>query len=172
MTTAPTHTGDAPKQGATARPLLVTIDGPAGAGKTTISRMLAERLDYDYIDTGALYRAVALAALDAGVAGDDDVALEKLCGNLELRFHRSGDDLRLFGRAGNGRTIRGRVTGDRDPGYGATCRMLGESAVCLATEGDLLPVAGGFWTPASCMGDALIPRLEASAGMRFERLPD
>jgi short subunit dehydrogenase-like uncharacterized protein len=81
-------------------------------------------------------------------------------------------DLRLFGRAANGRTIRGRVTGDRDPGYGATCRMLGESAVCLATEGDSLPVAGGFWTPASCMGDALIPRLEASAGMRFERLPD
>jgi short subunit dehydrogenase-like uncharacterized protein len=81
-------------------------------------------------------------------------------------------DLRLFGRAGNGRTIRGRVTGDRDPGYGATCRMLGESAVCLATQGDSLPVGGGFWTPASCMGDALIPRLEASAGMRFERLPD
>ena len=41
--------------------LLITIDGPAGAGKTTVSRALADRLGYRYIDTGALYRAVALA---------------------------------------------------------------------------------------------------------------
>jgi short subunit dehydrogenase-like uncharacterized protein len=81
-------------------------------------------------------------------------------------------DMRLFGRAPNGKTIRGRVTGDRDPGYGATCRMLGESAVCLALDGADLPVAGGFWTPASCMGDALIARLAANAGMAFELLPD
>ena len=59
-------------------PLLVTIDGPAGAGKTTVSRMLAQRLGYRYVDTGALYRAVALAALEAGVAADDDDALDRL----------------------------------------------------------------------------------------------
>ena len=81
-------------------------------------------------------------------------------------------DLRLFGRATNGKTLRARVTGDRDPGYGATCRMLGESAVCLAQDADQLGVDGGFWTPASCMGATLIERLRASAGMGFELLPD
>ena len=47
--------------------LLITIDGPAGAGKTTVSRALADRLGYRYVDTGALYRGVALAAQTRGV---------------------------------------------------------------------------------------------------------
>jgi short subunit dehydrogenase-like uncharacterized protein len=64
--------------------------------------------------------------------------------------------------------IRARVTGDRDPGYGATSRMIGESAVCLAKDGDRMQVEGGFWTPASCLGDFLLKRLRRSAGMRFE----
>ena len=48
--------------------LLITIDGPAGAGKTTVSRALADRLGYRYIDTGALYRGVAYGAKTRGVA--------------------------------------------------------------------------------------------------------
>ncbi len=72
-------------------PLLVTIDGPAGAGKTTVSRRLADALGYKYIDTGALYRAVALAAKRAGVATDDDPGLGKICAQLTLRFQRTAD---------------------------------------------------------------------------------
>jgi cytidylate kinase len=49
--------------------LLITIDGPAGAGKTTVSKMLAQELGYRYLDTGALYRAVAWAVRAAGVTG-------------------------------------------------------------------------------------------------------
>jgi short subunit dehydrogenase-like uncharacterized protein len=64
--------------------------------------------------------------------------------------------------------LRARVSADRDPGYGATCRMLGESAVCLARDAEALEVGGGFWTPASCMGGRLIERLRANAGMSFE----
>ena len=45
--------------------------------------------------------------------------------------------------------------------------MLAESAVCLAQDADQFSVAGGFWTPASCFGMTLVPRLEARAGMRF-----
>lgn len=68
--------------------LLVTIDGPAGAGKTTVSRMLAQRLGYTYVDTGALYRGVAVAARDAGVDPADEPGLERLCRGLSLRFSR------------------------------------------------------------------------------------
>ncbi|MDG1233937.1 MAG: saccharopine dehydrogenase NADP-binding domain-containing protein [Pseudomonadales bacterium] len=57
------------------------------------------------------------------------------------------------------------VTGDRDPGYGSTCKMIAESAVCLAV--DDLESAGGFLTPASAMGDLLIARLAEKAGMGF-----
>jgi short subunit dehydrogenase-like uncharacterized protein len=60
------------------------------------------------------------------------------------------------------------VTGDRDPGYGTTSKMLAESAVCLAQDAHQLHGGGGFWTPASCFGAILISRLQARAGMRFD----
>jgi short subunit dehydrogenase-like uncharacterized protein len=63
------------------------------------------------------------------------------------------------------KTLRGRIHGDRDPGYGSTSKMLGESAVCLAR--DAIPAAGGCWTPASAMGDALLARVDANAGVTF-----
>lgn len=80
---------------------------------------------------------------------------------------RGSFELRLFGTTADGQTIRTRVTGDRDPGYGGTARMLAEAAVALV-ELDPDRVEGGFWTPASAFGDDLVDRLEAHAGIRFE----
>ena len=76
--------------------LLITIDGPAGAGKTTVSKNLAARLGYKYIDTGALYRGIALAALSAGINHDDDKGLEDLFKNLCLSFKHTEKGLRLM----------------------------------------------------------------------------
>ena len=67
-------------------PLIIAIDGPAGAGKSTVARRLAERLGFALVDTGALYRAVALAARDAGVAWDDDARLGPLVGRLSIEL--------------------------------------------------------------------------------------
>lgn len=75
--------------------LLITIDGPAGAGKTTVSQMLAAALGYRYLDTGALYRGVAVAVRDAGIRADDDPALERLCGHIRIGF--AGERLLLDG---------------------------------------------------------------------------
>ncbi len=77
-------------------------------------------------------------------------------------------DIRFFGTTTKQDNISTKVTGDRDPGYGSTSRMLTQSALCLAQDISQDEVAGGFWTPASAMGDKLIQRLEDHAGLSFE----
>ena len=76
--------------------LLITIDGPAGAGKTTVSRTLADRLGYRYIDTGALYRGVAYEAKNRGVDPDNETELAELCRRLQLSFKTDKRGLRLY----------------------------------------------------------------------------
>lgn len=78
-------------------------------------------------------------------------------------------DIRLVGKTADGRRIITRVKGDRDPGYGATSRMLGEAATCLAFD---IPKNrdGGFWTPASLLGQPLLERLVSHAGLSFDVL--
>jgi len=78
------------------RRLLITIDGPAGAGKTTVSRALADRLAYNYIDTGALYRGVAYEAKIRGISPEDDAGLDAMCRGLDLRFIRDAQGPRLY----------------------------------------------------------------------------
>src|SRR5512138_1378673 len=68
------------------RPFIVAIDGPAGAGKSTASRLLAARLGFALVDTGAIYRTVALAATRLGVALDDDSGLQALLPGVAIRF--------------------------------------------------------------------------------------
>jgi cytidylate kinase len=67
------------------RPFVLAIDGPAGAGKSTTARAVASALGFAYLDSGALYRCVALAALEAGVSPDDDGALGALARSLHIR---------------------------------------------------------------------------------------
>jgi cytidylate kinase len=67
-------------------PLIIAIDGPAGAGKSTVSRRLAAKLGLSLVDTGALYRCVALAARAAGIDWTDDAGLGRLLPTLQLSF--------------------------------------------------------------------------------------
>lgn len=76
--------------------MLITIDGPAGAGKTSVSRYLAERLGYRYIDTGALYRGVAYEVKRQGIDPENDVDLAALCSRLQLVFKPKANELRLY----------------------------------------------------------------------------
>lgn len=74
-------------------------------------------------------------------------------------------DILFVGLAPDGKQIRASVKGDRDPGYGSTSKMIGESAVCLVREAK--DVAGGIWTPGAALGDRLIKRLTDHAGLQF-----
>lgn len=77
-------------------------------------------------------------------------------------------DMRFYGKTVNGDSITVKVTGDRDPGYGSTAKMLAEAALCFVFEPSVKPLQGGFWTPASAFGATLIERLEEFAGLTFE----
>ncbi|MBW1900179.1 MAG: (d)CMP kinase [Deltaproteobacteria bacterium] len=75
---------------------IITIDGPAGSGKSTISRLLAKKINFLYLDTGAMYRAVALAANRAGISLGNGERLGELCRSLDLYFETGEDTPRLF----------------------------------------------------------------------------
>jgi cytidylate kinase len=80
--------------------MVIAIDGPAGSGKSTVARKVAARLGYQYVDTGAMYRAVAHAALEQGISLSESPRVEQLAASLDLRFEHGprGDRLLAAGR--------------------------------------------------------------------------
>lgn len=78
---------------------VVTIDGPSGVGKSTVSRKLAERLDFTYLDTGAMYRAVAYQCCQLGIDTDNIIAVRDLLEEIEIRLLPAttpGQDVRVY----------------------------------------------------------------------------
>jgi CMP/dCMP kinase len=67
-------------------PLVIAIDGPAGAGKSTVAQLLAQRLGLDYVDSGATYRAAALKVLQSGAGLEDEEAIVRTVASAEIRF--------------------------------------------------------------------------------------
>ncbi len=84
---------------------IVTIDGPAGTGKSTVAHSLAKRLGLEFLDTGAMYRALALEALDRGIDPADGARVAELMRALDLSFDWKHDPPDLF--------VNGRVVGER-----------------------------------------------------------
>jgi cytidylate kinase len=90
--------------------MVIAIDGPAGAGKSTVARAVAAELGFTYLDSGAMYRSVALAAREAGVDADDGAALRPLAAGLEIGF--DGRRVLLGGRDVSEEIRRPEVTVD------------------------------------------------------------
>ncbi len=75
---------------------IITIDGPTGSGKSTVSRLLAKRLNYHYLDTGAMYRAVGLSIRRAGIRLQDEEEVARICNGLDIRFIHEGDSTKIY----------------------------------------------------------------------------
>ena len=88
------------------RPLIIAIDGPSASGKSTLGRMLARRLGLLYIDTGSMYRAVALAVIESSANESDDVAVSSLAERLQIDLAGDPDSLRVLL---NGRDVTRRI---------------------------------------------------------------
>jgi len=76
--------------------LIIAIDGPSGSGKSTLGRMLARELNLLYIDTGSMYRAVALAVMESSVSSNDDLAVGSLAARVDIDLQGDPDSLRVF----------------------------------------------------------------------------
>ncbi|MCE5211952.1 MAG: (d)CMP kinase [Deltaproteobacteria bacterium] len=75
---------------------IITIDGPAGAGKSTVSKILAKKLGYIYLDTGALYRGLAYKAIKLKISPDDISNLSDLCSNTKVTLKKMDSQMRVY----------------------------------------------------------------------------
>lgn len=154
------------------RDLIVVIDGPAGSGKSTVSKVLAKRLSYLYLDTGALYRAVAYLIDRADVSGNDEQVLHDLLKTADIRLQKSGDGLQVYV---NGEDVTGHL---RTEEIGLMASKI--SALPMIRE-MLLPIqrkagaSGGIVAEGRDMGTVVFPDadvkffLEASESERIQR---
>jgi len=154
------------------RGIIVTIDGPAGSGKSTVSKALAGRLSYLYLDTGALYRAVAYLIGSKGVSVNDEQAVYDLLKSADIRLQKSGDGLQVYV---DGEDVTGYL---RAEGIGLMASKI--SALPLVRE-ILLPIQrkagamGGIIAEGRDMGTVVFPDadvkffLDASESERIQR---
>jgi short subunit dehydrogenase-like uncharacterized protein len=126
--------------------------------------------------SGWIKGAIMTAGIGGLVAGASFSATRKILQKFVLPDPGEGPDPELqksgffnlvqIGKLPDGTLLRARTTGDQDPGYGSTSKMLSECAVCLAK--DDIEIGGGVWTPASAMARPLLKRLQEYAGLTFE----
>lgn len=98
----------------------IAIDGPAGAGKSTIAKKVAASLDYVYIDTGAMYRAMALYFIRAGIASDDEETITSKCNDIEIGIEYLGGVQHVFL---NGEDVSGFIRTDEVGAYASSCSV-------------------------------------------------
>ncbi len=148
--------------------MIVTIDGPAGAGKSTVAKRLAERLGFQFLDTGAMYRAAALAAMQSWVDIRDEEEVGKLIEKIDLKISDSQVIL-------NGQDVTGLL---RSPEVSQNASVVAENPRVRAFLVDLqrsIAVQGNFVCEGRDQGTVVFPDAEckvfltASARVRAER---
>jgi cytidylate kinase len=149
--------------------VIVAIDGPAGAGKSTVARRLASRLGFRYLDTGAMYRALTWLALDHDVSLEDEGALARLAGDNAVTFDEHG------GVAIGGRDVTSAIRGARIDRVVSTVarhpqvrRVMRDRQRELAEEGDAVIEGRDIGTVVAPHAEVKV-YLVADPGVRAER---
>src|SRR5450755_2382412 len=138
--------------------LIVAIDGPAGAGKSTAARMLAGALGYALLDTGALYRVMALRARERGIAWDDGPGVASLAEGLSISFKLDGSVNRVFADGQDlGTTIR---TPEISDGASRVSALPDVRAALLGLQ-RRIGAAGGVVVEGRDIGTVVFPHAEA-----------
>lgn len=155
---------------------VVAIDGPAGTGKSTVARGLAKALGSRYIDTGAMYRAVTLAALRAGVALDDTGGIAAVARNVEVSVDSQPDGDRTYL---GGEDVSREIRGDEVTGAVSAVSAVPEVRTRLvALQQQLAAAGGGVVVEGRDVGTVVLPDadvkifLTASAETRAQRRND
>jgi len=135
----------------------IAIDGPAGAGKSTVARQVAKRLGYIYIDTGAMYRAVTLAALQSGTAIDEKDKMSELVAGLDIRLEPGDPVQRVFlNNEDVTETIRGREV----TGAVSAVAAIESVRLCLVDKQRALARAKGVVMDGRDIGSHVLPDAE------------
>jgi short subunit dehydrogenase-like uncharacterized protein len=139
-----------------------TLTGAGKSGEKRAKKIsLGTRLAPKFLSLGLVRNFLVKFVLPK--PGEGPTKDEQLHGHYDLRF---------LGLTQSNQQISVKVTGDRDPGYGSTAKMLAQAAISLHRDLDKGDSPGGFWTPATVFNDKLLDRLRAHAGMTFELIPD
>ncbi len=135
--------------------LIIAIDGPAGAGKSTVARELSRRLGYVYVDTGAMYRVIGLLAREGGVVADDGAKLGELAGRIVIRFEARPD-----GQQGvyvDGRDVTAAIRDQRIGEWASKISTHAEVRRCLVAAQREIAREGGAVLEGRDIGTVVFP---------------
>ncbi len=135
--------------------MIIAIDGPAGSGKSTVAREVARRLGFTYLDSGAMYRAVTLAALESGADITDGPALGRLGSALDIALHRRDDDnARVIA---DGRDVSDAIRDPRVTGASSTVAAHPEVRAAMLEKQRALMAAGDYVVEGRDIGTVVAP---------------
>ena len=136
---------------------VITIDGPGGSGKGTIAMRLAEHLGWHYLDSGALYRLVAVAAMDRGIAADDSQALGRLARELDISFGTHGGTVTILL---DGNRIHGRLRSEPVSAFASLVAAVPAVREALVERQRSFRQAPGLVADGRDMGTVIFPDAE------------
>lgn len=157
----------------------VAIDGPAGAGKSTVARLVAKAMGYIYVDTGAMYRTVTLYMLRSGSRADQEQAVSELAASLDIRLEPGPQGQRVYA---NGEEVTDQIRTTEVAAHVSQVARIGEVRTILVRKQQDMAAVGGVVMDGRDIGSQVLPNAEVKIFMtasveerarrRYEELRD